>query len=146
MADLVTRLLLNGGKVFSLLGVEAILALCLSPVLKLLGVAEETALGVAVLGVVVEALGGRPRRLGVPSVFDDVSAARVCFAFLRLGGSGGGMVEVMLRFGLAAAAVVSKILPRGVVTVEGTSDSGDGAADFLPFLGGIEAVLDRCSG
>ena len=49
------------------------------------------------------------------------------------------MVVVMLRFVLAAAAVVSKILPRGVVTVEGTSGSGDGAcaATFLPFLGGI---------
>jgi hypothetical protein len=47
----------------------------------------------------------------------------------------------MLRFGLAAAAVVSKILPRGVVIVKGTSDSGDGAPDFLPFLGGIETVL-----
>jgi len=48
-------------------------------------------------------------------------------------------VLVMVRFGLAAAAVVSKILPRGVVTVEGTSASGDGAraATFLPFLGGI---------
>jgi len=49
------------------------------------------------------------------------------------------MVLVIVRFGLAAAAVVSKILPRGVVTVEGTSGSGDGAraATFLPFLGGI---------
>ena len=75
MADLVTRLLRKGGKAFSLTGVEASLALCLSPVLKLLGVAEETALGVADLGVAVEALGGRPRLLGVTSELDDVSAA-----------------------------------------------------------------------
>lgn len=102
--------------------------------------AEEAVLGVALLGVAVEALGGRPRFLGVTSELEDVSIARVCFTFLRLGGSGGGMVLAMLRFGLAAAAVVSKTLPRGVVTVEGTSDSGDGAPDFLPFLGGILAV------
>jgi hypothetical protein len=104
-------------------------------------VADETVLGVALLGVAVEALGRRPRFFGVTSELDDVSAARVCFTFLRLGGSGGGMVLAMLRFGLAAAAVVSKILPRGVVIVKGTSDSGDGAPDFLPFLGGIETVL-----
>jgi hypothetical protein len=145
MADLVTRLVLNGGKAFSLAGVEASLALCLSPVRKLLGVAVEAdlgvaRLGVADLGVAVEALGGRPRFLGVTSELDDASAARVVFAFLRLGGSGGGMVLAMVRFGLVAAAVVSKILPRGVVTVEGTSGSGDGAraTSFLPFLGGIE--------
>lgn len=95
-------------------------------------------------GVAVEGLGGRPRLLGVTSELDDVSAVCVCFGFFRLGGSGGGMVLVMVRFGRAAAAVVSNILPRGVVTVKGTSVSGDGvgdgarAATFLPFLGGIE--------
>lgn len=94
----------------------------------------------AVLGVLAEAFGRRPRLLGVTS---EVDAALAVLGFLELGGSGGGMVVVMARLGLAAAAVVSKVLPRGVVIVEGTSGAGDGArAGFLPtLLGGIEAML-----
>lgn len=138
IADLVTRLERNGGRSCSLAGVEASLALCLSPTLKLLGVAVEGALGLeadAVLGVTVEALGGRPRLLGVTL---EAKSAVVCLALFKLGGSGGGIVVVMARLGLAAAAVVSKILPRGVVIVEGTSRSGDGArASFLSLLGGM---------
>jgi hypothetical protein len=135
----------DDGNSVSLAGVEASLALCLSPTLKLLGVAVEGALDLVAdvdLGVTVEALGGRPRLLGVTSELD---ATLVCLGLFALGGSGGGMVLVMARLGLVAAAVVSKVLPRGVVTVEGTSGSGagDGArVGFLPtLLGGIESVL-----
>ena len=61
------------------------------------------------------------------------------------------MVLVMVRLGRAAAAVVSNILPRGVVTVKGTSVSGDGdgarAITFLPFLGGIgRCCIDEMAG
>lgn len=142
-----TRFERNGGRSWSLAGVEASLALCLPPTRKPLGVAVEGALGLvadAVLGVAVEALGRRPRLLGVTS---EAKSAAVCLVLFELGGSGGGIVVVIARFGLAAAAVVSKILPRGVVIVEGISGSGDGAcADFLPLFGGIEAVLCCCNG
>lgn len=141
MADLVTRLERNGGRSCSLAGVDASLALCLSPTLRFLGVAVEGALGLeadAVLGVMVEAFGGRPRLLGVTS---ETESTAVRLALFELGGSGGGIVVVIARFGLVAAAVVSTILPRGVVIVEGISGSGEGTrVGLLPLLGGIGAV------
>lgn len=152
-ADLVTRLLVDFvvagplrlvtvGKDVSLAGVEANLALCLSPTLKALGVDLGVAVGADFGVVVARALGGRPRLLGVTSEADEVLTRLALFA---LGGSGGGMVVAMLRLGRPAAAVVSYVLPRGVVTVGGTGESvaGEGAnadADCLLPFGGIDAA------
>jgi hypothetical protein len=73
---------------------------------------EEEAKGVANLALCLVPVG-----LGVPETEEALLPTRVYLA----GGSGAGMVVVMVRLGLEAAAVVSMTLPLGVVMVEGTA-------------------------